>query len=144
MKKAAVASLAVLVLGLVLALIGSSVYVYYLSDSYSKRVGEDYGFDAGFTIKHVRKFVEDSDIDEKLERLVNASTRDVDEKHVPGYLAFAERFVARVKFWDSVFTIGLLISLPAAFTLLGLFFIWAFKYVFTKEKTIENDREDYF
>ena len=143
MKKTAVASLAFLVLGIVLAEIGSRVYVYYLSDSYSKRVGEDYGFNAEFTIEHVRKYVEDSDIDEKLERLVNAAT-DVDEKYVPGYLAFAERFVARVKFWDSVFTIGLLISLPAAFTLLGLFFIWAFKYVFAKEKPETNDREDYF
>ena len=142
MKKAAVASLAFLVLGIVLALIGYSVYVYYLSDSYSKRVGEDYGFTAEYTIEDVRKFVEDSDIDERFERLVNRNV--VDEKYVPGYLAFAERFVARVKFWDSVSTIGLLISLPAAFTLLGLFFIWAFKYVFTKEKTIENDREDYF
>ena len=137
--------MAFLVLGIVLEEIGSRVYVYYLSDSYSKRVREDYGYTAEFTIRHVRKFVEDSDIDEKLERLVNTSTRhEVDEKYVPGYLAFAERFVARVKFWDGVSTIGLLISLPAAFTLLGLFFIWAFKYVFAKEKPETNDREYYF
>lgn len=136
--------MAFLVLGIVLEEIGSRVYGYYLSDSYSKRVSEDYDVYARFTIEDVRKFVEDSDIDERLERLVNRNTRDVDEKYVPGYLAFAERFVARVKFWDSVSTIGLLISLPAAFTLLGLFFIWAFKYVFEEEKPETNDREDYF
>lgn len=50
MKKTAVGSLAVLVL------IGYSVCVYYLSDSYSERLIEDYGFYAGLTIEHVREF----------------------------------------------------------------------------------------
>lgn len=68
----------------------------------------------------------DSDINEKLETLVNATTHEVGEKHIPESLASAERFVDRVKFWDSVFIIGLLMSLLSAFTLLCLFFIWAF------------------